>query len=75
MRINKLYYIKVINRIISLFLWDTIEKEEIYEILDHNKYHTWHMTNETLSYELDDDNMIIIIRREIIIIFKQLLFR
>ena len=33
------------------------------------------MTNETLSYELDDDNMIIIIRREIIIIFKQLLFR
>ena len=75
MRIDKLYYTKVINRIISLFLWDTIEKEEIYEILDHNKYHIWHMTNETLSYELDDDNMIIIIRREIIIIFKQLLFR
>jgi hypothetical protein len=75
LRIDKLYYTKVINRIISLFLWDTIEKEEIYEILDHNKYHIWHMTNETLSYELDDDNMIIIIRREIIIIFKQLLFR
>ena len=56
MRIDKLYYTKVINRIISLFLWDTIEKEEIYEILDHNKYHIWHMTNETLSYELDDDN-------------------
>lgn len=56
MRIDKLYYTKVINRIISLFLWDTIEKEDIYEILDHNKYHIWHMTNETLSYELDDDN-------------------
>ena len=56
MIVHTLYYTKVINRIISLFLWDTIEKEEIYEILDHNKYHIWHMTNETLSYELDDDN-------------------
>ena len=39
-----------------MFLLDKIEKEEIYEILDHNKYHMWHMINETLSYELDDDN-------------------
>ena len=54
MRIDKLYYTKVINRIISLFLWDTIEKEEIYEIFDHNTI--LHMTNEALSYELDDDN-------------------
>ena len=56
MRIDKLYYTKVINRFILFFLWDKIEKEEIYEILDHNKYHMWHMINETLSYELDDDN-------------------
>ena len=56
MRIDKLYYTKVINRILLLFLLDKIEKEEIYEILDHNKYHMWHMINETLSYELDDDN-------------------
>ena len=56
MRIDKLYYTKVINRILLLFLLDKIEKEEIYEILDLNKYCLWYMTNETLSYELDDDN-------------------
>ena len=54
MIVHTLYYTKVINRIISLFFWDTIEKEEIYEILDHNTIS--HMRNETLSYELDDDN-------------------
>ena len=56
MRVHKLYYTKVINRFILFFLWDKIEKEEIYEILDLNKYCLWYMTNETLSYELNDDN-------------------
>ena len=47
---NKLYYTKVINRIISLFLWDTIEKEEIYEILDHNQIS--YMTYDKWNFKL-----------------------